>query len=197
MKKSLLLVFVLLFVTGCASTKQKFLVDEDVDPIVSDLKIKSIFIHDNRKGVSDRKLNLPTFSWPGQHDQVKPRLTDEHETLIKTEINKYLSQNGPDVEIIVYIEDGTKEFNATWAGEKETVELSLKIDIHDGLHVPYLCSLTGNGFYTVTSWDASHDYIEKLYQKLIKSSIRKAFENLPEYVKEIEKQKSIQNIKTI
>ena len=178
MKRLVVVLAGLLLLTGCAS-KSQFLVDDVADPAVSDFTVKSINVLDTRDGVSGKPLDIPTFAWPGKQDMTVPPLTPEHENLIKTVISNYISDGGPEVDVMVYLEKGYKEFRATWFGEVEHVEIELKIDLHDNMHTPYLYSLSGSVFYEVRSMDASNEFIEKLYQKAIRSCIKKTMSNIP------------------
>ncbi len=171
--KKLMFCLSLFVILSCASRKA-LLIQDIEDPPASDLIITSIRIVDNRESVTDRMLNIPTFSWPGQHDKISPLFTETHKKLVEDEIRKHMNGTGVKVDVIVYIENAFKEFKANWMGEHERTEVQLKIHFLDGLHTPYLISAFGHAVYEVSSWDASHEFTEELYQNAIRACIKKA-----------------------
>ena len=177
MKIIILAVISVVLLTGCAS-KQALLKDSAPNPKKANLSVISIEISDLRQHTTDREIKIPFFSWPGQSDKIRPILTSEHKHLIDTEIRKHVTSSGIPVKIHVSIEEAYKEFSATWITENEHVEIQMKIDIYDEIHTPYLMSAFGNSIYDMTSIDASPEYIEKLYQKALRSGIKKAFHEI-------------------
>ena len=193
MKKLILPLFILL-IFGCASKNVYLTEDFTRDDIISNIKIKSLSIVDQRQNVSDRELKIPTFSLRGNNDEIFPALTEEHKQLIESEILSYTKNSGREVDAIVHIEDGRKQFKASFGGEHETVLFKIKLTLYDGIRQPYLLSSWGEGFFEVKSMDASADYIEKLYQKVIKSSINNLFKSVYNFLKDIENQEKPKSV---
>ncbi len=177
MRVIILAVISLAILAGCAS-KQAFLRDSAPNPKKANLSVISIDISDLRENTTDREIKIPVLTWPGQSDKIRPRLTVQHKHLIDTEIRKHVTNTGVPVKIHVSIQEAYKEFSASWFSENEHVEIHIKIDIYDGIHSPFLVSAYGNSVYDMTSIDASPEYIEKMYQKAIRSGIKKAFREI-------------------
>lgn len=142
-------------------------------------KIVSIEIIDNRTDVTENEIHLPVLSFPGQHDKVSPVLSREQEEMIKSQIKSYFSDNGENVKIKCEIFQGYNEFTAHAFYEWEYVQFDPKIYLLDlNNNVKGYC--TSTAFFEAKSMDAKYDYINRIYEKAIRTSIYKCFEKLGE-----------------
>lgn len=177
--KMVVLIFILLLCNCSFLMKETFLEDsiQKSDKIIP-LVISELTIHDERHVVDSRDLQIPFLTWPGNHDSIAPKMTDEHKKLLQDEFLSCFVKADQSVVASISMTIGSKEFDASFFYEREYVKTSLRVDLYDGIHQPYLISATGESCFEVKSVDADNYYIERLYQKSLITSLRKAFESI-------------------
>lgn len=167
-----------LFVVGCASKCAFLRQDFATEPVAIRVNAVAINVADQRKNITDRKLKIPSISFPGQHDQIEPQLAESQIQLVKSEVQKYFVGGAKDVIVNVNISQGSQAFAASLLNEKEAVEFEVSIDLLDAGSQQLLVSGVGNATYQIKSWDASQGYINKLFEKAIRASIYKCMEKI-------------------
>ena len=99
--------------------------------------------------------------------------------LIKSQISSYFSNDDDEVKINCYILSEFQEFSAHAFYEREYVQFETKVELLDvDDNVVKYC--TSTAFFETKSLDASHDFMDKIYKKAIRTSIYKCFEQLNE-----------------
>lgn len=179
MKLKYLLLFCLCSsLVGC-SLKKSYLIDkfDYKEAFFSNILIQSISIEDNRADTTNREIKIPTLSWPGKEDTVKPELSQEHKELIKEEIFKHVGNEGKKLHVTATVTRGEQTFTSNWSGEHEYARFAIKINFTDGYSYQ---QASGDAFLKVRSMDASKEYLEQLYRKVIREAIHKCFMELKE-----------------
>lgn len=177
---SLTSILILLILSSSCTSKYSILSHNyETNQVLLSGKISDIEIIDKRPNTTIEKIKLPTTSFPGQFDKISPVLTDEHKQLIKSQISSYFSNDDDEVKINCYILSGFQEFSAHAFYEREYVQFETKIELLDAAdNVLKYC--TSTAFFETKSLDASHDFMDKIYKKAIRTSIYKCFEQLNE-----------------
>ena len=179
-KSKLLIILFLLSFISCADNT--LLIKELHTPnyIKLPLTVESVNVFDERKNIVVRKLDIPTISFQGEKDEIEPVLSENHEAFIKEEAVKYFANSGTDVKVNVIIKEAIQRFSTSFTQEVEYVNVSLMINIYDGVHKPFLYSSSGEVFYQINTLDASHEDFEQLYLKAFEACINKLFEKINE-----------------
>lgn len=179
MKLNYLLLFCLCAsLVGCG-IKKSYLIDkfDYNEAFFSNILIQSISIDDTRAETTSRVIKIPTLSWPGKQDTVKPELTQEQKELIKEEIFKHVGGQGKKVHVTATVTRGEQTFSTNWSGEHEYARFAIKINFTDGYSYQ---QASGDAFLQIRSMDASKEYIEQLYRKVIREAVHKCFMELKE-----------------
>jgi len=136
-------------------------------------KIKKVTIIDLRKNTEDRKLKIPAFTFPGNYDKLSPKLTERHRYIIDSFVRTFYEKESPEVELVVSIIRGEKEFFAKFSSEIENVYFDIKIQ-EKNLITNKTYEALATVYFTFSSHDASEKFLEELYLKAIKASIHKS-----------------------
>ena len=179
MKNKLLFLLVLIasIFSGCASKSTILSTNYKIENIKFQSRLSGIEVIDTRVDVTDKEIHLPTFSLPGQKDKVSPILTDEQKQIINQQIQSYFSDEGENIFVKCEIIKGSKEFTAHAFHERAYVQVDVKISLLDtNNNVKAYC--TSSAFFELKSLDATHNNINKMYDKALSTSIYKCFEKL-------------------
>lgn len=181
MKNKLLIILALgsLMLSGCGSKYSILSTNYEVEKIQIENKLSEVIIIDKRVNVTDRKIKLPFISFPWQHDKVSPTLTGEQKQMIKEQVQTYFSGKGESVNVKCIIVQGYKEFTAHVFHEREYVQVDIRVELLD-LDNNIIKHCTSSVFFEAKSLDATYKYINKIYNKAIRTSIYKCFKKLKE-----------------
>jgi hypothetical protein len=173
---SYIIIFHLVLFSSC-STKYKAINSSTrlkINQIIG--KVDTIRVIDERKDITDRNLKIPTFTFPGQNDNISPKLTPDNISYINSEINMHFTQTMNKYFVNIYIQKGIKGFKAKTFTEVEYVECEIKVELIDENKNLRSCSSTD--FLQVKSLDASKNYTNLLFQKSLTNAINKCLENI-------------------
>lgn len=175
----ILIALILFIFSSCASKYSILSTNYEIEKININNKLAEIEIIDNRLDVTEREIHLPALSFPWQKDKISPVLTIEQKKMIETQIQTYFSNIGKSVKVECEINQAYKEFTAHAFYEREFVQVGIKIKLLDeNNNIIKYC--TSTAFFEAKSFDATYDYINKIYEKAIRTSIYKCFESLKE-----------------
>lgn len=133
-----------------------------------------VSIRDDRPSVSERPLEVPAFSGPGQRDQVRPPLTDEIRALIQDEVRRRVGPGGGgDVAVEVRIIEGQQRFRASWHGERETARWRVEVRLRGA---EGSAAGRGEGDFDARSIDASAAFTERLYRESLRYVLAQALD---------------------
>ena len=179
MRKFILITSTLLIVllSGCASKHAILNQNYETRQVIIPGKLVGINIIDQRQEVTTEKIKLPTISFPGKVNKVSPELTSEQEQLITNQIKSYFTNNDRALSVNCYIIEGFQEFSAHTFYEREYVQCDVKIELTDQSN-DILKYCTSSFFIEAKSVDATYAYMNKIYEKAIRTSIYKCFEKL-------------------
>lgn len=170
---------------GCTS-KYSYLQDDPLNiKLYLDAKINNFSIRDKRKETTTRILKIPFIGLPGRSDQIQPLLSPDHLNIIRSEFDSYFIGSEKTYNIDVRITEGVQKYEAAFFSEKEYVKFALEVDLIEAASNTIAFNGYGEAYYEVKSMDASNEFINKLYEKAIKTCIY-------EFCKKI-KIKTIQN----
>lgn len=142
--------------------------------------VTRVGIADERAGVSERPLRIPTMS-SGQQDEARPELTDALRTAIREEVTRRIRTGSGEYEVAVTILEGVQRFSSTWRSEEESVRWVVEATIvgREGR-----ASAQQEVEYAVRSLDASRGYTERLYKAALRygvaGAVDRAAQRLPE-----------------
>ncbi len=178
MKKylSYILIFTGVFFLSCSAKYNAINSTLKINQLIG--KVDDIRLIDERKDITDRDLKIPTITFPGQNDNISPKLTPENISNINFEIIKHFTQTMNKYIVNVYVQKGIKGFKAKTFTEIEYVECDIKIELIDDNKNSRSC--TSSDFLQVKSLDASKNYTNLLFQKSIINAIHKCLENIKE-----------------
>lgn len=117
---------------------------------------------------------MPTFSGPGQRDQVRPPLTDEVRALIEGEVRRRVGPGGGDVAVEVGILEGQQRFRASWHGEQETARWTVEVRLHGARG---RVAGRAEGDFDARSIDASAAFTERLYRQSLRYVVAQALDH--------------------
>ena len=136
--------------------------------------VSELEIVDQRQGVSERDLRVPTFSRPGQRDEVRPPLSDTLRSVIADEVGRRVRGTPTPVAVAVRITEGVQGFRARSMAEQETVRWAVELSVR---------SVHGNVTATtelealIQSGDASLAFVERLSAETLRGAVAQALEH--------------------
>jgi len=136
--------------------------------------VSGLEIVDERQGVSDRDLRVPTFSIRGQRDEVRPALSDSLKGVIADEVGRRVRGTAEPVAVTVRITEGVQRFTARAASEQETVRWAVEVTMRSA-HGNV--SATGEMETTAQSIDASLKFVNQLSAETLRGTVAQALEH--------------------
>lgn len=143
--------------------------------------VSTVRIEDERAGVSDRPLRIPTMSAAGQLDEARPELTDALRTAIREEVTRRVQAGSGEYEVAVRLLEGVQRFGARWHSEEESVRWVVQVRIDGGRG---RASAEQEVEYAVRSLDASRSYTERLYEAALRYAVAGALDRAAQQIPE-------------
>ncbi len=142
-----------------------------------DFSVDTIIFDDSRSKIDVGAIRLPFISLPNQNIKHALEFGVQYERIIANEIEKQCI--GYDAVVAkVFVIEAYKEFSATWSTEKERafVKLKLEFTFDDGRVI----WSESTADYFVTSIDAKHKHLERLFVIALKAATHKGLEKVRE-----------------
>ncbi len=186
MKKTITMLSLLVLLVSCGSSSKLAYLEKEyaVRGTPANLIVNSISFVDKRPEITYREIKIPSLAFPWHDDQVYPEFTEYDKNTIRGEIYKLATRTGTEVDIVVTLLEGKMKYDCKFWGESEYVKVAMRFNFYDGVHEPCMYSYKGEAWYEVTSWHASKDYIEQLYQKVLKDCTNQCFNEIQAFEKE-------------
>ncbi|HYG38622.1 MAG TPA: hypothetical protein VD908_08390 [Cytophagales bacterium] len=173
--KILPIISILIILSSCVSRKIINYERFTEKPLAIDYKVGFINIQDLRKNISSQPLHLPFISSPGLRWKNVPPVEGYREMINETIKRNFTGTDTP-INLTIYLEDGFKEFSASFWNETEFTFVKIQIEAKDGNNNVLACS-SQEGF-TVKSPDAKYKRFEKQYQATLKNAIYNCLKRL-------------------
>jgi hypothetical protein len=184
--KRLPLLLLLPFLTGCWQYQKNKLLEQEFrigEAVLLPYTLKKVSVFDRRKDVASKDITIPTLSFKSKKETVAPPWTEEHTKFVKSELARYFQPKSRPVNVLVEVLEAKKTFETKWSGEREIVAMSLKVTLSEpGTNQAFLFGL-GEAGPSVTSLDASEEYIAKLFLRAIEMSLYAAAKGIKHYEK--------------
>jgi hypothetical protein len=161
--------------SGCfPAAKRDFLKD---DPAAGKARLPyrllKVEVKDARKGSGSKALD---FSSSVRSGEAAPPLTEERRAMLG-ELASACFAGGPEVSAVVEVMEGRQTFSRGLLRRTEAVEAGVRLTLLDAAGDSKGWA-EGAAEYRVRSMVASQDYLDKLYDKALRASLRKAAETL-------------------
>ena len=142
-------------------------------------ELVDIEIIDDRTNVSDKRIKIPTFTFPGQSDKVSPVLSQRHKEMMLNQIDSYFSYGDAVYKVKCYVLTGYKEFTAHAFHEIEFVRWDLVIEVLN-TNEELIEQCTSTASLEIKSIDADYNHLDILYEKAMQTALHKCFQKLNE-----------------
>ena len=171
MKKTVFILGISILHLGCFSYRSYVPYDLKEVNLEIPIAIDNISINDKRSEISEEDdIKIPFISGiMNKAWKHHPKLTLEHESLIKNTINQNFKNTSLDTgNIEVIINYACKEFEQTGISEIERIYLNIEIKLKVQSLQFYSTAIDT---FHYESMDASHNHFERFYQKSIQNNI--------------------------
>lgn len=174
MKTFLLLLFIAMTVVSGCTSMASLMRNNEPEAVLLPYKLIDVEVKDNRSNISERPIDLPLLSFPGQHDNVSPVLSQTLEDSIKQQVRSYsIAQMPQKVTARITILKVEQGFEATMFSEVESADCEVRIELIDENN-KLLHQSTGEFSYQSSSMDATHKHINALYRTVLHIAIYRA-----------------------
>jgi hypothetical protein len=135
--------------------------------------VTEVAIEDERRGVSDRPLRIPTMSARGQQDEARPELTEALRTAVREEVTRRVGQGAAGYEVQVRIMEGVQRFQASLTSESESVRWVTEVRLSGSRGS---ATAEQEVEYAVRSLDASREFTKRLFESALRYSVAGALD---------------------
>lgn len=134
--------------------------------------LAAVEIEDSRESISDRAIRVPLATTGREFDAVRPRLGDELQEIIRSELARRFSGQGPEVSAQVRVLEGVQRFRARRLSEVESAHWNTEVILS---RAGRTTSGLSEAEHFVRSIDASRSFSDTLSRRVLRLSVAEAF----------------------